>query len=1135
MIPTPLIRAMNDKPRFFVDESDSEKESSFIHSSTADTAPQSNGDIKEADFDLFESEITSIVPEITHKAVLSLFDKFKFQRDLVLLSVNEFFDNRQSYSEVESPKKTKSPGVTETKKSQDSSEGVTEIKKLEQKLFDLTQKKENKWYRYIGSFAVDAWATRPHFGHLSYGLNLNVSRSSLNASTARLKAPVKSSKRQKTNFDNSTLVRLTLTDPCNREFQKEIGRLPEDIGKHLCSLIDFGVVKFEGYIIFNEHKRLSIGDSFLVQLDAYISSDALKPFTSKGLVGESRTLREFHENTRNLENSQKSHTFDPTKETEMEELTRRRQEGLKWLFGKVELTSTDEAAISSSNTAETAIALDSDDEIEDSKPADKTPEDDHLNLNQLKEIYKSTHSFEKDQELPETFPPQATFSLDLREYQRKGLSWLLKRERENNLIGRKGNEDQISSTQIDNFINNQEDGILHPLWKEYKWPQDSSFKSKLCSDEPTQFQSDFFYYNMYSGEFCFNKPVIRSACRGGILADEMGLGKTISIFSLIFSCPRDSSTVSTDDLPYADRTTLVVVPMSLLSQWESEFHKSSKDPRAKCYVYYGGDTLGDLSQLLSGEDAPTVVLTTFGTLQAEWSRMTTVDADPGSFKVGLYSVKFHRVVVDEAHNIRNRNAKTSKALYAVHSFKRWALTGTPIVNRLDDLFSLIKYLRVEPWDNFPIWRHFITRPFEQKTSINQSFDVLKSILEPIVLRRTKNDKDAHGNPLVVLPPKEVVIERLRFNEKEQIQYEWFKNKVATSFKEISSNGNLLSKFSTILTYILRLRQLCCHLDLVNTTGDTMGETDQGVMAPFVDSKENHELSKFEEHQRDHQMDVEEQIKVKNEIYAHFDGANFADTECSICTTSPIEIDGCVITECKHLFCAECLMDHFNFQVDHGQHIIQCPVCRREISKSRLLKTKEANNQHGFSLSVFNPFGDSSKISALIKNLNQLHEAESKEQCVVFSQFSSFLDLIEKDLKRHGKFRVFKFDGRLNMQERQKVLKDFANSVTSHKVSVLLLSLKAGGVGLNLTNASRAFMMDPWWSPSVEDQAIDRIHRIGQEQNVKVIRFIMENSIEEKMLKIQERKKQLGEAVGADDDERRQRRIEEIQLLFSDEM
>jgi DNA repair protein RAD5 len=71
--------------------------------------------------------------------------------------------------------------------------------------------------------------------------------------------------------------------------------------------------------------------------------------------------------------------------------------------------------------------------------------------------------------------------------------------------------------------------------------------------------------------------------------------------------------------------------------------------------------------------------------------------------------------------------------------------------------------------------------------------------------------------------------------------------------------------------------------------------------------------------------------------------------------------------------------------------------------------------------------------------------------------------------------------------------------------VLLISLKAGGVGLNLVAASRVFMLDPWWSFAVEAQAIDRIHRVGQKESVVVTRFIVKDSVEEKMLKIQDRK------------------------------
>ena len=166
--------------------------------------------------------------------------------------------------------------------------------------------------------------------------------------------------------------------------------------------------------------------------------------------------------------------------------------------------------------------------------------------------------------------------------------------------------------------------------------------------------------------------------------------------------------------------------------------------------------------------------------------------------------------------------------------------------------------------------------------------------------------------------------------------------------------------------------------------------------------------------------------------------------------------------------------------------------------------------YSFQLYLYDPNRSSSKIQALVRHLKALHSQSPNLKVIVFSQFLSYLDIIQSELKLASEeFIVFKFDGRLNMNDRTKLLESFNQPLEDGKVAILLLSLKAGGVGLNLTTASRAYMMDPWWSPSIEDQAIDRIHRIGQNETVKVVRFIMENSIETKMLKIQERKSKLG--------------------------
>jgi len=150
---------------------------------------------------------------------------------------------------------------------------------------------------------------------------------------------------------------------------------------------------------------------------------------------------------------------------------------------------------------------------------------------------------------------------------------------------------------------------------------------------------------------------------------------------------------------------------------------------------------------------------------------------------------------------------------------------------------------------------------------------------------------------------------------------------------------------------------------------------------------------------------------------------------------------------------------------------------------------------------------SAKISALLKHLTTLRRTNSAAKSVVFSQFTTFLDLIEPYLRSSG-ISFLRFDGSMSQKQRAAVLTSFTSteSKNAKKATVLLLSLRAGGVGLNLTAAERVFMMDPWWSWAVEAQAIDRVHRMGQEKEVKVIRFVCRDSIEEKMLRIQERKK-----------------------------
>ena len=147
--------------------------------------------------------------------------------------------------------------------------------------------------------------------------------------------------------------------------------------------------------------------------------------------------------------------------------------------------------------------------------------------------------------------------------------------------------------------------------------------------------------------------------------------------------------------------------------------------------------------------------------------------------------------------------------------------------------------------------------------------------------------------------------------------------------------------------------------------------------------------------------------------------------------------------------------------------------------------------------------DSSKLELL---LARLEEAGEDGHCsLVFSQWTKMLDLIEPALKTAG-MPFERLDG--STRDRASVVKRFQ----SGSAPVMLVSLRAGGVGLNLTAADHVFLMDPWWNPAVEDQAADRAHRIGQDRPVMVHRLIAERTVEERILELHARKRALAEAA-----------------------
>ena len=777
-----------------------------------------------------------------------------------------------------------------------------------------------------------------------------------------------------------------------------------------------------------------------------------------------------------------------------------------------------------------------------------------LEQDQLDSLYKKAQSF--DFATPSQHPSDS-FVLDLRTYQKQALHWMMSKE----------NDEKVDNGQAS----------MHPLWEEYRWPEKDVDDKELPNVEGQR----SFYVNPYSGELSLDFPTQEQHCLGGILADEMGLGKTIECLSLIHSNKSEiakalesAPPASTSYLPrlpmrnkveQAPCTTLVVAPMSLLAQWESEAVKASKPGTLKTLVYYGTEKATNLQNVCceaNAASAPNLVITSYGVVLSEFGQIASNGGDRGSHG-GLFSLDFYRIILDEAHYIKNRQSKTAKACYELSARHRWVLTGTPIVNRLEDLFSLVRFLRVEPWSNFSFWKTFITTPFESGNFI-RALNVVQTVLEPLVIRRTKDMKTPDGEPLVPLPPRSIDIEEIELSKAEQEVYDYVYTRAKRAFNATMEAGTLLKSYTTIFAQILRLRQSCCHPILVRNKTIATEEEEAAAAADVANGlADDMDLQSLID-----RFESEESEQDANRFGAHVlkqiqDEENH---ECPLCFEEPMNEPA--VTGCWHSACKKCLLDYIEHETDKHRLPLcfNCrePINRRDIfeiihhddeaelrrqpkratAKSRNFFAVEGSDSDSLddlyksspptSLDNKTPVKESSapaattrislrrvgangsaKIAALVSHLKRLRKAAPGIKSVVFSQFTSFLDLIEPALSREG-ISFLRFDGAMNQKARAAVLAEFAadsslDSKATSKgsksgVTVLLLSLRAGGVGLNLTVAKRVFMMDPWWSFAVEAQAIDRVHRMGQDQEVKVVRFIARESIEKRMLKVQERKK-----------------------------
>ncbi|KAB5589713.1 ATP-dependent helicase [Ceratobasidium theobromae] len=670
---------------------------------------------------------------------------------------------------------------------------------------------------------------------------------------------------------------------------------------------------------------------------------------------------------------------------------------------------------------------------------------------------------------------------------------------------------------------------------------------------------------------------------GGILA------KTIQTIALIIkNRPKEHNSC---------KGTLVVAPAALVDQWNQEIIHRTADNLFKIHVHHGKDKLRSASDVrkfdtLTNEFPADEAATRkkkkvnkggldhfiVDSSDDERSRKRTRRAR----KYGpLAANKWYRVVVDEAQNIRNRSSRSSRIMATLDAKYRWALTGTPVTNSLADLYGILRYLHVSPYDDWTRFNEHIVKV--QKRDAKLAGQRAKALLEECLLRRTK-DSQLEGKPLITLPPKTIDIVELEFSPDERRIYaavEMRQQEILTTFIR---EGTVMKNYSAILVMILRLRQVCNHPKLIAYTSAKFSEvnalrtTAYGGGGLGIKSWPSSTLSatrvreimgveNFASAMRQFRETTEQMIR------AELTGENIPNnhtTECPVC------FDGCVNDIFKQALQGEAAAnDQFGTgRQFSGKEVRPCPECGNELTTSHIFPATifEPTDQEKGEIKYYieselgrskatnlkpifadsdgdndtvriideNPDvepigideGEESTSSTKILQLLRLLKAWRKEapedkiicysQCeeifhafradsysdIILAQGTSMIDLMQIVLHQNG-YESLRYDGQMNREKREGVLSRFKQH---NGPKVILISLKCGGVGLNLTEANRIICMDPAWNAATERQAIDRVHRLvpGQLKSVVVKRLVVKGTIEERILKIQAEKQNLSD-------------------------
>lgn len=456
---------------------------------------------------------------------------------------------------------------------------------------------------------------------------------------------------------------------------------------------------------------------------------------------------------------------------------------------------------------------------------------------------------------------------------------------------------------------------------------------------------------------------------GACLADDMGLGKTIQFITYLLHL-KENEPRSAGQAP-----ALLVCPTSVLGNWQKEISRFA--PSVNVLLHYGARrSSGD--EFRAQTEQVDIIITSYAT--------ATLDQEM------LQSYTWASICLDEAQNIKNAQTKQSLAVRSFPAKHRIALTGTPIENRLAELWSIYDFINPGYLGSAKAFQNRFISAIEKDKDEDRMQD-LQQLVKPFMLRRKKKDP----NIQLDLPDKNEMKTYIHLTGEQSALYDQSVKELMDKMKELEG----IKRKGAILSALTQLKQLCDH--------------------PLLVTKEA----------------PPETLSAEN-------------AESGYDTYSPLDM-------------------------------------------SMLISR-------------------SAKLERLMELVRELRE--EGERCLIFTQYIGMGEMLQRVLRQELQEPVLYLHGGTSKKARDRMIEEFQSRTlpAEQQPSVFILSIKAGGVGLNLTAANHVFHFDRWWNPAVENQATDRAYRMGQTKDVQVHKFISLGTLEERIDEMLESKQQLSDNI-----------------------